>query len=56
MHVIVLILWVVSLVLFAYGPATTRPITVAPWGLFFFDLWLGLQFLIEASDRVTLSL
>jgi hypothetical protein len=53
MHIFVLILWIVSLVLLAFEPARTRPFQ--PWGLglFFFDLWLGLHFLIETTDPIT---
>lgn len=55
MHVIVLILWIVSLVLLLVEPVTTRPFTwTANWGLFFFDLWLGLHFLLETNDYVRL--
>jgi hypothetical protein len=53
MHIVVLIIWVASLVVLAFEPATQRPLTVGPWGLFLFDLWIGLQFLIEASDPIT---
>jgi hypothetical protein len=56
MHVFTLILWIVSLVLLALAALSPRPFTYlnAGWaGLFFFDLWIGLQFLIEVSDPIT---
>ena len=51
MHVAVFIIWIVSLVLLAVPPIQTRA-----WpglGLFAFDLWLGLHFLLETTDPIT---
>lgn len=56
MHVFTLILWIVSLVLLALAALAPRPFTYAntlPAGVFFFDLWIGLQFLIEVTDPIT---
>lgn len=55
MTTIVFIFWIVSLVLFAiaaYFPARAYNLVAA--GLFFFDLWLGLQMLVEGGERITL--
>jgi hypothetical protein len=52
MHLVVFIIWIVSLVLLFFRPYTTRE-----WhglGIFAFDLWLGLHFIIEAGDRITI--
>jgi hypothetical protein len=54
MHIIVLIIWIVSLVVLAFEPATRRPFTIGPLGLFLFDLWIGLQFLMEVTDPIRL--
>lgn len=54
MHIITLIVWIFSLAFLLYTPATTRPF-VFGWniGLFLFDLWLGLQFLIATPNPIT---
>jgi hypothetical protein len=55
MTTIVFICWIVSLVLLAIAawfPARTYNLVAA--GLFFFDLWVGLQTLVEGGDRITL--
>jgi hypothetical protein len=52
MHIIVFIIWIVSLVLLAIGyyyPARHWPAL----GLFAFDLWIGLHFLLENTDPIT---
>lgn len=58
MHIVVFILWIISLVVLALVPGQDRFVrntwAWGGWGLFLFDLWLGLHFLIETSDRVTL--
>lgn len=53
MHVAVFIIWIVSLVLLAVEPARTRPFNPLGLGLFAFDLWLGLHFLLEVTDPIT---
>jgi hypothetical protein len=53
MHVLVFIIWIVSLVLLAVGfnyPARWWP----GLGLFAFDLWIGLHFILETTDPITL--
>jgi hypothetical protein len=54
MHIITLIIWIFSLAFLLYTPATTRPF-IFGWnlGLFLFDLWIGLHFLIDTADRIT---
>jgi hypothetical protein len=54
MHALVLIVWIFSLAAFAFAafwPPPQRNITAI--GLLLFDLWLGLQFLIEVKDPIT---
>jgi hypothetical protein len=53
MHIIVLILWIASLVVLAFEPARARPFAIGSLGLFLFDLWIGLHFLIEVTDPIT---
>jgi hypothetical protein len=51
-HLVPFIIWIVSLVLLFFKPYASRD-----WGglgLFAFDLWLGLMFIIEAGDRITI--
>jgi hypothetical protein len=52
MHIVVFIIWIVSLVLLAAGyyyPTRWWP----GLGLFAFDLWIGLHFLLETTDPIT---
>jgi hypothetical protein len=54
-HIVTFVVWIVALVLFAVETVRARPawnLTAA--GLFAFTLMVGLQFLVEASDRITL--
>ena len=56
MHILTLILWVASLVLLAVAALMPRPMWPSgafALGVFAFDLWLGLQFLLELSDPIT---
>ena len=56
MHIITFIVWIVALVLFAVEAVRARPRwNLTALGLFAFTLAVGLQFIIEASDRITLS-
>jgi hypothetical protein len=56
MPVLVFIIWIVSLVLLAiaafYPRPWPQPHSFFAAGVFALDLWLGLQFLIEASDPI----
>jgi hypothetical protein len=56
MPVLVFIIWIVSLVLLFIAAFMPRPWTTPPAifaaGVFALDLWLGLQFLIEATDPI----
>ena len=53
MPILVFIIWIVSLVFLAiaafYPP---RSFNILAVGLFTWDLWLGLQFLIETTDPI----
>jgi len=53
MHILVLILWIISWVLFALAALQPRPFNIVAGGLFFFDLWIGLTFLLEVTDPIT---
>jgi len=56
MHIITLFLWVISVVLLFVAALAPRPFGVASFGwvgVAVFDLWIGLQFLIEATDPIT---
>jgi hypothetical protein len=53
---VVFFVWVVSLVLLAIAaflPRPWYPAGLLAAGLFATDLWLGLQFLVEATDPIT---
>jgi hypothetical protein len=55
MHVLVFIIWIVSLVLLfvaAFMPRPVWPSSAFALGVFALDLWLGLQFLLEVSDPI----
>jgi hypothetical protein len=54
MAVITFIIWIVSLALLGVAAFRARPADISMLGLFAFDLWIGLQFLIETSDPFTL--
>lgn len=54
MEVIVFIIWVISLALFGIATFMPRPFNIMAGGLLAFDLWIGLQFLVEATDPITL--
>lgn len=56
MHILTLILWIVSLVLLAVAAFMPRPVwpgSAFALGVFAFDLWIGLQFLLELTDPIT---
>jgi hypothetical protein len=53
MSLLVLICWIVSLVLFALAALQPRPFNVVAGGLFFFDLWVGLTYLMVVTDPIT---
>lgn len=53
MHVLVFVIWIVSLVLFAFEALRPRPFNVLAFGLFAFDLWIGLHFVLEVTDPLT---
>lgn len=56
MHILTLILWIVSLVLLAVAAFAPRPFwpgNAFALGVFAFDLWIGLQFLLELTDPIT---
>jgi len=53
MHVIVLLLWMASVILLAIAALLPRPVKLEWLGVCLFDLWLGLQFLIETTDPIT---
>jgi hypothetical protein len=56
MAILTFIIWIVSLVLLAIAAFHPRPWpqphSFLAAGVFAFDLWIGLQFLIEASDAI----
>jgi hypothetical protein len=58
MHIFTLFIWIISLVLLFLAAFAPRPYVWSAsigWaGLFAFDLWIGLQFLIVATDPITL--
>lgn len=56
MHIVTFILWIVSLVLLAiaaFMPKPVWPSSAFALGVFAFDLWIGLQFLLELTDPIT---
>lgn len=56
MHVLTLIIWIASLVLLlvaALMPRPAFPASAFALGVFAFDLWIGLQFLLEQTDPIT---
>lgn len=56
MHIITFIVWIVALVLFMVEAVRARPgWNLTALGLFAFTLTVGLQFLVESGDRITLS-
>jgi len=53
MHILVLFIWVASVIVLAID-AFMPAIKLQSLGLLLFDLWIGLQFLIETPDPVTI--
>lgn len=57
MHVLVFIVWIISLVALAADASRTRPAwNLTSIGLFLFDLWIGLHALIVSDDPITLDM
>jgi hypothetical protein len=52
MHVFVFCIWVASIVVLGIASFMPKPYALLNIGLLLFDLWLGLQFLIETTDPV----
>lgn len=54
MATLTFIIWIVSLVFLAIAAFWPRPAyNMLAIGVFGFDLWLGLHFMIETSNRIT---
>lgn len=53
MHVIVLLIWMASFILLAIEALVPPGVKIGWLGLCLFDLWLGLQYLLEVSDPIT---
>jgi hypothetical protein len=56
MSIVTFIIWIVSLVLLGLAASNPRPfgyVNAFAAGVFAFDLWIGLQFLIETTDPIT---